>query len=108
MTALAERQPAFVERRLHNGRAEPRNRVELRGRRGVHDEHAAWHAGMARGERHALRGVAGAHGPHAAAALGGGQHADGVPRAANLEDADRLQVLQLQVDLPLVVESEAG
>ena len=67
--------------------------------RGVHHHHRARHAGAARGERHALRGVAGADRPHAVAQLRPAAAADGVPGAANLERADRLQRLELQEDL---------
>ena len=56
-------------------------------------------AGLARGERHALRGVARADGPDAARQLSRRQLRDGVHRAANLERPDRLEHLELEEDL---------
>ena len=59
-------------------------------------------AGLARGERHALRGVAGADGPDAVRQRVGGQLRDGVHRAADLERPDRLKTSSFRIDLRAV------
>ena len=54
---------------------------------------------LARGERDALRGVAGADGPDAVFQLVRRELSDDVVGAADLERADRLQHLELQIQL---------
>ena len=76
-----------------------RERLELGLRRGVHDEHRTGGAHRPRRERDALGCVAGAHRPDAPGAFPRRELPDGVVRAADLERPDRLQRLQLEVEL---------
>ena len=95
-----DRAPALVVGRLDDRRAEPLDGAQLGLGRGVHHHHAAARAGLARGERDALRGVAGADRPDAVArAARRGSRAHGVVGAADLERADRLQRFELEEDL---------
>ena len=108
MRAGFERLPAFDRRwpaRFLRRGGGP-HRAWLRGR--VHDEHFAGNAGLLRGERDSLGGVAGADGPDSAAALLFRQKADGVVCAANLERADGLQAFQLQIDFGRAVVVQAN
>ena len=91
--------PALVVAGAHDRRAEPFDRANLGVGRRVHHHHRARRADRARGEGHALCGVAGADGPDAVFQLFGGELAHDVVGAANLERADRLQQLELEVDL---------
>src|SRR5579863_5491295 len=88
MAPLAKGLPAFVEGGLDNFCAEPLDRGELRGGRGVHYENLAGRARPARRESHSLRGVPRADGPDARAAPARGQQANRVVSAADLERAD--------------------
>ena len=83
---------------LHDLAAEPLDRGELRLGRVIRHDHGARQAELARGPGHALAHVPGARGDDAAAQLLGVGLEDRVQRAAQLERADRLQVLELQVD----------
>ena len=94
-----DRFPALVVGGADDRRAEPLDRANLRVGRGVHHHHRAARPGLARGERYALGRVAGADRPDAVAQLRRRELADDVVGAANLEGADRLQRLELQVQL---------
>jgi hypothetical protein len=94
-----DRAPAFLVRRLDDGRAEPLDGVQLRRRGRVHDEDTARGASHPGGKRHALRGVARADGPDALRELVGRQVSNRVVGAADLERADRLERLEFQEDL---------
>ena len=91
--------PAFVVRRAHDGGAEAFDRANLRIGRRVHHHHRAARADFPCGEGDALSRVAGAHGPHAFLQLLRCQLADDVVGAADFEGADRLQRLELQVEI---------
>ncbi len=54
---------------------------------------------MPGGERDALAGVSGAHRPDAVAPLVCAELSDGIVRAADLEGADRLERLELEIDI---------
>ena len=91
--------PALVVARAHDRRAQPLDGVHLGRRRRVHHHHRAGRADLARGQRHALRRVAGADRPDAVLQFVRRELPDRVVGAADLEGADRLQHLELQVQL---------
>src|SRR5262245_37878184 len=98
----------LVERdRDHVGTQAPDRRDLGLGSR-VRKDHGAVHPEPLRPPRDALRHVSGARGPHAVLELFGRGEQERVARAAQLEGADRLEVLELEVDLRRrVLELEA-
>ena len=90
--------PALVGH-LHDPAAEPLDRVELRLRRLLGGDDRCRDAELAGGPRDSLRHVAGADRDDALRRLGRGRAADRIRGAADLEGADRLQVLELEPDL---------
>jgi hypothetical protein len=89
----------LLERDRDHVRAEPPDRGDLRlwSRLGEHDR--AVHAVLTRPPRHALGHVPGARRPDSVLELVRRGERQRVPRAAQLEGADRLEVLELEVDL---------
>ena len=101
-----ERLPPAVVGHLVDPRAEPLHRRELGLGRVVGHDHRAGHAELARDPGDALAHVAGGRGDHAGPQVVRRDLEDGVACAAELERADRLQVLELQVDLAVAVVPE--
>ena len=101
---LLDRAPAFVIGGADDRGAELFDCADLDRGRGVHHHHRTGHAGDARRERHALRGVAGADRPHAVGQRRARRLPDHVPGAADLERSDRLQRFELQKNLGVARE----
>src|SRR5271169_1454332 len=106
MRAFGQGCPALVERRHDYLGAQPTCCIQLGGGSGIHHEHLARHADLARCQRHSLGSVTGTDGPHAVPPLLFGQQPNRVVRSSNLERPDGLQALQLQVDFggPVIVQ----
>ena len=85
-------------RGLYNLSAKAAHRIQLGCGSCIHDEYFAWNARFARCQRDSLRSIPGAHGPDPAPPLIFRQKAHGIVGSANLEGADRLQALQLEID----------
>ena len=106
--ARAEDLVPLVERDRDHLSAQPPDRRDLGLRSRVRKDDRAAHAELARPPGDALRHVARARGPHAVLELLRRGEQERVPRAAQLEGADRLEVLELEVDLRRgLVELEA-
>ncbi len=91
-------EPGF-ERSLDHAGAEPLDGGQLGFRRMIRRDDGALHAQPAGVPGDALRHVAGAGGPDPLCQLLARHGEHGVTRAAQLEGANRLQILELQVDL---------
>jgi hypothetical protein len=89
----------LVEGDLDHLPAEPADRLDLGLRGRVRKDDRATDAELAGPPGDALRHVAGARGPDALLELLGRGEQERVPRSAQLEGADRLEVLELEVDL---------
>ena len=96
---LLDRLPPALVRNLDDAPAEPLDRVELRLRRVVGDDDRRRDARLPRRPGDALGHVAGAGRDHAGGDRVRRGGPDRVRRAADLERADRLQVLELQPDV---------
>ena len=97
--ASPEDLPPLVERDLDDLRPEPRDGGDLRLRSRVRDHDRAAKAEAPGPPGDSLRHVAGACRPDSACELLRGSERQGVARASQLEGADRLQVLELQIEL---------
>src|SRR5689334_18139461 len=97
--ALRQDGPPALERNRDRARAQALDRVALRPRRAVRDDDRAGDSEPPRAPRDALRHVARARRPHPGGEPLRGQAEDRVRRAAELERPDRLQALELEVDL---------
>ena len=91
--------PPLVERHRDDLRPQAPNRGQLRLRSRVRDDARAADAETSRPPGDALSHVAGARGPDAAARAPRVRRARARFRSAQLEGADRLEVLELEVDL---------
>jgi hypothetical protein len=96
---LLERLPPAVERHLHVGAAEALDGRELRLGRMIGDDHGEGDAQLARRPADALRHVAGARRQDAGGEAVARRLRHRVVGAPDLEGADRLEVLELEVDL---------
>src|SRR5205814_3986404 len=94
-----DRIPPVVVGDLHDPAAEPLDRSELRLSRALRDDHRARNAELSCGPGDALTHVARTRGDDPVAELALRDLFDRVERSAQLERADRLQVLELEVDL---------
>jgi hypothetical protein len=83
----------------HRLRAGALDRGELRERHALRQDHRRGRANELRGERDALAVVAGGRGHHAGRAAGRVEACEGVERAADLEGAGALEVLELEEHL---------
>ena len=92
-------------RDLDRAAAEALDRGQLRLGRVVGHDDRAGNLELPRGPGDALGHVPGARGDDAGLQLLGRDLEDGVQRAAELERADRLEVLELEVDLARVLEA---
>src|SRR6266540_346663 len=100
---FGERLPPALVRNLHDRASEALDRLELRLRRVLGDDHRARDARLPRGPSDPLGHVAGARGDDARLDLLARSLPDRVRRPPDLERADRLQVLELEVDLGLAL-----
>src|SRR6478672_159095 len=93
-----QRLPPLGVRHLGYAPAEPLDRLDLRARRGIGHHYLTGHAEGARAPRDALGHVARARRVDTGAQVVSAQFRDRVPRAAQLEGADRLKVLEFEID----------
>src|SRR5205814_3717479 len=97
--ARAERVEPLVVRYRDDVGAESLDRRQLRRGRAVGDDDGAPDAEPPRVPRDALSHVAGARGPHPIRELLGGGDGHAIARTTDLERADGLQALELEVDV---------
>src|SRR5207248_246187 len=93
-----DRLPPTLVRHLDHATSKALDRRQLRLCRALGNDDSALNLELARGPSDALAHVPGARRHHALPQLGRLQLQDRVQRSAKLERADRLQVLELQVD----------
>ena len=91
--------PPLIEGQLDVLGAETLDRLELRLGRVVRHDDATGNAELVRGVCQTLGHVPGACGVHTLGKHLGARQPHGIRRAADLEGSDRLEVLELQVDL---------